>query len=123
MKKENARQPKPTSANEQRDYNEANEPEQLSFLPPPEFKPTWPERGTLPAEALALFLAGERVSQISFGLHRGWRLAAYVQKLEDLGWPMKDEWVKEPSYPREIKRYWLDPRDIAAARDMARGAA
>jgi hypothetical protein len=112
-KKENARQPKPTSAKTQPDYIEQ---EQFELLPPPEFNPQWPERGTLPAEALERFLTGERVSQIGFGVHRGWRLAAYVQKLEDLGWPFKNEWVKETTYPRKINRYWLEPKTIIAAR-------
>jgi hypothetical protein len=99
-----------------------SDPHQFELLPEPEFNPQWPNRGTLPAAALACFLTGEHVSQIGFGVHRGWRLAAYVQKLEDLGWPIKSDWVKEATYPRAIKRYWLDPKHIMAARAMRGGA-
>lgn len=98
------------------------EPEQFSLLPPPEFNPTWPERGTKPYAALQSLLNGERINQITFGLIRGWRLSGYIKELEYLGWQVKREWTKVPEYPREIKSYWLSNDAIAAARSM-RGAA
>ena len=97
------------------------EPEQFELLPPPEFNPSWPSTGTLPAETLARMLSGERLTQPGFGTTR-WRLAAYVKELDYLGWPIESEWVKETPYPRPIKRYWLDPKTIMAARSL-RGAA
>ncbi|QIN62477.1 hypothetical protein SBC1_24920 [Caballeronia sp. SBC1] len=97
------------------------EPEQFELLPPPEFNPVWPTHGTNPKAALDRMLTGERITQPSFGTNR-WRLAAYVKELDYLGWPVKSEWVKEPGYHRPIKRYWLDPKTILAARSL-RGAA
>ncbi|WAL82778.1 hypothetical protein OYT13_24095 [Pandoraea sp. XJJ-1] len=100
-----------SSANEQRDSTEY---EQFELLPPPEFKPTWPVSDTLPAEALARLLTGERLTQPAFGTRR-WRLAAYVKTLDYLGWPIEREWVHTPGYSRPIKRYWLAPKTIMAA--------
>lgn len=101
--------------------DDTREPEQLSFLPAPEFKPTWPELGTLAADALARLLSGERLTQPAFGLTR-WRLAAYIRTLKDLDWPVRSAPIHYPGRSRPIAEYWLSPDAITAARAM-RGAA
>jgi len=64
-------------------------PEQLSFLPPPPFSPTWPTRNTLEDKALALLLAGRLIDHPEFeGDCGSWRLAAVVFNLRALGWPI-----------------------------------
>jgi len=118
--KKNARQPKPTSTHTEANYRP--EPEQFELLPPPEFKPSWPEHGTNPANALERLIAGERLTQPSFGL-RCWRLAAYVKELDYLGWPIRASWVHFPGYLRPIKEYWLDQKTISAAMSLRGGAA
>jgi hypothetical protein len=115
----NGHQPKPMTAEVQGHYNE---PEQMSFLPAPPLVVIWPSPDTLPANALSRMLTGERINQISFGLNT-WRLAAYVQSLRDAGWPVRSGDIYHPGRTRPIAEYWLDPRIIAAARDLARGAA
>jgi len=102
--------------------DDTREPVQFELIPPPEFKPTWPAHGTLAAEALARLLSGERLTQPSFGLNR-WRLAAYVQKLEDLGWPVRSAPVHCPGRTRPIKQYWLRTETIMAARELRGDAA
>jgi len=101
--------------------NDTREPEQFELLPPPPFNPTWPNAGTLAAEALMRLLTGERRTQPSFGTNR-WRLAAYVQDLEYLGCPVKSAPVHYPGRARPIAQYWLDSKTIMAARAL-RGAA
>ncbi|SAK40292.1 hypothetical protein AWB75_00184 [Caballeronia catudaia] len=100
------------------DYN--GEHEQLELLPLPPFAPTWPRPGTLPALVLDRLLTGERLTQPLFGTSY-WRLAAYVQTLEDLGWSINCDWVHEAGYARPIKRYWLPPRVLMAARTTREG--
>ncbi|CAJ0873898.1 hypothetical protein R77569_02568 [Ralstonia mannitolilytica] len=107
-----------SSANEHRD---STEPEQFNLFPVPEFAPAWPASNTLPAEALDRLLTGERLTQPAFGTNR-WRLAAYVQTLKDLGWPVKSTPVHHPDRLRAIAQYWLEPDAIVAAGAM-RGTA
>ncbi|QCX50693.1 hypothetical protein [Ralstonia pseudosolanacearum] len=107
-----------SSANE---YRDSTEPEQFDLIPAPEFAPSWPASKTLPAEALTRLLTGERLTQVAFGTDR-WRLAAYVQTLKDLGWPVKSAPVHHPSRSRPIAQYWLTNEAILKARAM-RGAA
>lgn len=40
--------------------------EQLSFLPPPPFCPTWPTRGTLADRALGIFMDGRMIDHPDF---------------------------------------------------------
>jgi len=88
MEKNNARPTKgQSSANEHPQDSQNHEPEQFELLPLPPFNPGWPKVGTLADEVLARLLTGERLTQPSFGTDR-WRLAAYVQVLKDLGWPV-----------------------------------
>lgn len=91
---------------------------QLSLLPLPAFAPTWPDPRTLPGEALARLLAGERLTQPSFGLHC-WRLSAYIGRLKQLGWTIERTNVAcPPGYGAggAIAAYWLPPEIIAQAK-------
>jgi hypothetical protein len=91
--------------------------EQMSFLPEPEFNPTFPNPETLPGRALARMLKGERLTQPSFGLNC-WRLAAYIKDLDYLGWPIEAQDVPCPEgcgTGHPIREYWLSHRVIAAA--------
>ena len=101
--------------------NDTREPVQFELIPPPEFKPTWPASETLAAEANDRLLTGERLTQPAFGVHR-WRLAAYIQTLKDLGWPVRSAPVHCPGRRRAIAQYWYDSRTIMAAREMRGGA-
>jgi hypothetical protein len=66
-----------------------NTPEQLSFLPPPPFCPTWPTEHTFEDKALALLMAGRLLDHPEFeGDCGSWRLAAVVFNLRALGWPI-----------------------------------
>jgi len=90
--------------------------EQTSFLPEPEFNPTWPNPSTLPGKALTRMLKGERLTQPSFGLHC-WRLAAYIKELDYLGWPIEAMDVPCPAgygTGRPIREYWLSQRILSA---------
>jgi hypothetical protein len=40
--------------------------EQLSFLPPPPFCPTWPKRGTLADKALGMLMDGRMIDHPDF---------------------------------------------------------
>jgi len=86
------------------------QPTQFELLARPAFRPTWPASNTLPAEALARLLTGERLTQPAFGTNR-WRLAAYIKQLKYLGWPVEATLVRYPERAYPIAQYWL-PNDI-----------
>ncbi|HDR9064378.1 TPA: hypothetical protein QDB03_006069 [Burkholderia vietnamiensis] len=109
------------SANEQQKDNQNREPEQFELLPPPPFNPGWPNLGTLAFEVLRRLLTGERLTQPTFGTNR-WRLAAYVQTLKDLGWPVRSAPIHHPGRVRPIAQYWLT-NDIITQTRATRGAA
>jgi hypothetical protein len=93
---------------------------QLALLPELPFAPEWPNPKSLPGEALARMLAGERLTQPSFGLHF-WRLSAYIGRLKTLGWPVERADVScPPGYGAggAIAAYWLPPEIIAEAKAM-----
>jgi hypothetical protein len=92
--------------------------EQMTFLPKPKFNPHWPNRATFPGEALERMLAGERLTQPTFGLTR-WRLSAYIKDLDYMGWPIQRADVPNPHGQHPIRQYWLDGETIRAARGEA----
>lgn len=72
--------------------------EQLSFLPPPPFCPTWPQRGTLADRALGLFMDGATLDHPDFESRtQSWRLAAVVFTLRTLGWPIESIDIPSPT--------------------------
>ena len=85
--------------------------EQLSFLPPPPFNPTWPTKGTRDDQALQLFLAGRHIDHEDFIAVTGsWRLSDAVLHLRDRGWPIVSTDIPAPSPAcpgREITVYHL----------------
>jgi hypothetical protein len=63
--------------------------EQGALFEQPTFSPTWPTPATLPARALDILLSGERVTHPDFqATTRSWRLAASIDVLRKLGWPI-----------------------------------
>ena len=99
--------------------------EQLSFLPIPEFSPKWPRHTTIAGRVLNELLHGEVLD------HRdliegcsSWRLAAYVDKLKNMGWPIQsfDKAIPSSCGPsRCIALYALPPAVIAQVQSL-RGA-
>lgn len=93
--------------------------EQLSFLPPPPFCPTWPTQGTLADRALGLLMDGRMIDHPDFeNVTQSWRLGAVVFTLRTLGWPVETIEVPSPTAQdpfRVIALYKLDPRYTAQA--------
>lgn len=94
--------------------------EQISFLPPPPFAPTWPQPGTLAATALEVFLRGEGMTHPQFeAISFSWRLSHVVSVLRELGWPIEAADIPAPTFEnphRCIARYHLPERYIEQAR-------
>jgi len=66
-----------------------SEAAQQELFEQPEFSPFWPSPATLPAHALDMLLTGERVRHPDFqAATRSWRLAASIDVLRKLGWPV-----------------------------------
>lgn len=93
--------------------------EQLSFLPPPPFCPTWPTRGTLADRALGMFMDGRHIDHPEFEqVTQSWRLAAVVFTLRTLGWPVEKIEIPSPtdeSPDRVIALYHLHSKYVAEA--------
>ena len=101
--------------------------EQLSFLPPPPFCPTWPKRGTLADKALGMLMDGRLIDHPDFeNSTQSWRLGAVIFTLRTLGWPVETIEVPSPtehSPDRIIALYRLDGKYTAQALAMNGGAA
>ena len=93
--------------------------EQLSFIDPPPFCPTWPTKNSLADRALTMFLDGRVFDHPDFiGACGSWRLAAVVFQLRTLGWPVRTMEIPSPSeeHPgRTIALYKLPPKIAAEA--------
>lgn len=93
--------------------------EQLSFLPPPPFCPTWPTKNTLADKALGMLMDGRMIDHPDFeDSTQSWRLGAVVFTLRTLGWPVETIDIPSPTehYPeRVIALYKLDPKYTAQA--------
>lgn len=100
--------------------------EQLSFLPPPPFAPTWPKRGTLADKALGLFMDGEMLDHPDFESRtQSWRLSAVVFTLRALGWPVESIDIPSPTDDnpdRVISLYHLPGKYVAEALALNGGA-
>ena len=98
--------------------------EQLTFLDPPEFSPGLPTRATLADLLLTHLLNGESYTHPEWEeLTMSWRLAATVQDLKDLGWPVLSLPVMAPTQrkpDREISRYSFSADTIAKGRELHR---
>lgn len=93
--------------------------EQLSFLPPPPFNPTWPMRDTLADKALGMMMDGRMIDHPDFENNtRSWRLGAVILKLRTLGWPIETIDVPSPTEDtpdRIIALYRLPSKYISQA--------
>jgi hypothetical protein len=66
-----------------------SEAAQQALFEQPPFSPVWPSPATLPARALDMLLTGERMTHPDFqAATRSWRLAASIDVLRKLGWPV-----------------------------------
>lgn len=96
--------------------------EQLSFLPPAPFCPTWPTRGTLADKALGMFMNGQMLDHPEFlSVTQSWRLGAVVFTLRALGWPVETIEIPSPTEDcpdRVIALYRLPSRYVAEALAM-----
>ena len=99
--------------------------EQLTFIDPPPFCPSWPKRNTLADRALRLFLDGKVFDHPDFLDGCGsWRLAAVVFQLRTLGWPIQTIEIPAPSpeHPgRTIALYKLPGKFVALALALMAG--
>ncbi len=76
-----------------------------------------PTEGTRAAEALqALMHASQNQAEYE-GM--GWRLAAYIQTLEDFGWGILSRSITRPGCRRPIAEYTLDRSDPRTAAALA----
>lgn len=102
------------SALRKRKYNALNDlfPESL----PPVVPALWPTRGTRADEALQALLQGPQ-NQADYW--QGWRLAAYVQSLEEGGWCFITRDIIKPGCRRPIKEYRLDRTDPGTTAALA----
>ena len=101
--------------------------EQLSFLPPPPFCPTWPTRGTLADKALGMLMDGRMIDHPEFeNSTQSWRLGAVIFTLRAYGWPVETVEIPSPTQDnphRVIALYRLDGKYTAQALAMNGGAA
>ena len=119
-------QPAETLPKHSPDFKAKTAGEQLSFLPPPPFCPSWPSSGTLAALALERLMDGEALNHSRFiGVCGSWRLGAVIFHLRSLGWPIETISVPSPTAQtpdRLVALYRLDPKHTAAALATAGGA-
>ena len=96
--------------------------EQLSFLPPPPFCPTWPKRGTLADKALGMLMDGRMIDHPEFeNSTQSWRLGAVIFTLRAYGWPVETVEIPSPTEenPRRlIALYRLDGKYTVQALAM-----
>ena len=101
--------------------------EQLSFLPPAPFAPTWPQCGTLADRALGMLMDGRLIDHPEFeNSTHSWRLGAVVFTLRTLGWPVETIEVPSPTDDaphRIIALYHLPARYVAQALALNGGGA
>jgi hypothetical protein len=79
----------------------------------------WPRSRTRADEALQALLTGPQ-NQYDFR-SGGWRLAANVQKLEDLGWRFFTREIMRPGCRKTIKEYRVDRTDPGTAAALLAG--
>ena len=100
--------------------------EQLSFIDPPPFCPSWPNRKSLAERALRMFLDGRVFDHPDFiGACGSWRLASVIFQLRALGWPITTVEIPSPSegHPgRTIALYKLPAKFAALALALMSGA-
>jgi len=93
-------------------------PEQLSFLPEPEFCPILPPHGSAAETALDDLLARDLTQIDWLNERKGWRLAAAVKQLDYLGWEPHSIKIQHADWPNAIARYSLPAKSKQAAYAM-----
>ena len=92
----------------------------LSDLFPESFPPLvpafWPAAGTRADEALQALLTAPQ-NQADYW--HGWRLAAYIRELIDLGWVFIKREIVKPNCRRPITEYAIDRTDPGTAAALA----
>jgi hypothetical protein len=94
-------------------------PEQISFLPEPDFNPIYPNRGTKKHKALMRLLNGEHLCQLDF-LKTSWRLAAYIDELIVDGWPI-EKYETDEALGVYIAYYYLPKKIIKLVKNLESG--
>ncbi len=84
---------------------------------PPVTAARFPTPGTRAAEAFQALLTGSQNQADYEGT--GWRLAAYVQTLQDYGWGIFSRPITRPGCRRPIAEYSLDRTDPSTAAALA----
>lgn len=84
---------------------------------PPVTAARFPTPGTRAAEALQALLTGPQNQADYEGM--GWRLAAYVQSLQDTGWGINSRPITRPGCRKAIAEYSLDRTDPSTAAALA----
>lgn len=97
-------------------------PVELPHTPAPALSPTLPGRTTKAWQALTDLIASPLTQLDWLTMGRGWRLAAAINTLGDLGWPIASCWVHPEHYRNPIKRYWLEPEGKRLAHLALKGA-
>lgn len=95
-----------------------NAPEQLSFLPTPEFCPILPPVHSAAAQALDDLTKRDLTQLEWLEDGKGWRLAAAVKELGYLGWEPQSILVKCNGWGNPIARYSLHAKAKQAAYTM-----
>ena len=84
---------------------------------PPVTAARFPTPGTRAAEALQALLTSPQNQADYEGM--GWRLAAYVQSLQDTGWGILSRPITRPGCRKPIAEYVLDRTDPSTAAALA----
>ena len=109
MKKRPTQNNKPSALDKRRD---SSTPDMFADALPTTTPATWPREGTRAHHALLALLKGPQ-NQADYS--PGWRLAAYIQDLEYLGWHIRSRMFKHPRCPNPIAKYSIDFQDPATA--------
>lgn len=83
---------------------------------PPVLAATWPTSGTRAHEALHALFTGPQ-NQADY--RDGWRLAAYIRELVELGWCFIRHDITKPNCRRPITEYRIDRADPGTAAALA----
>jgi hypothetical protein len=97
---------RPSASSSERDFKQLS---LLPELPKLKFNPSWPSHGTKTEKAL-LELLSRNLTHIDWiNKGQGWRLAASINELKDLGWEPIKNWTQSKS-GAEIALYSLPPK-------------
>lgn len=97
-------------------HNFTAQPEQLALFAAedaPYIRPATPNPGTKAHFLLTYLLTGASLTQIEWlAMGFGWRLAAEVQALKDLGWCVESVMVRRVTCENKIAQYWLNGEQL-----------